>query len=281
MIWRFEMTDYEWTPSQAQRIIELGGVLDKDVHFSSEDERETGFSDLISGLQSVNRSRIRSLTKNGMRHPLGALENDLANALVAKGFLEVKTPMIISKNSLEKMGITDSHPLSEQVFWLDEKSCLRPMLAPNLYFTMRQLKRNVKTPLLFEIGPCFRKESKGTSHLEEFTMLNLVELAPKGDAKERLREHIDVVMKAIGLEYELKDCPSEVYVETLDVEIGGLEIASGAVGPHPLDKAHGIIDPWAGVGFGLERLLMIKSGGENIRKVGRSLIYINGARIDI
>ena len=271
-----------WTSSQSQRIRELGGEPKQNEEFPTEEEREKAFSVLIEKLQSQHRKMIRDLSANPRRHQLAELEGSLANMLVGKGFLEVRTPTIISYEALRKMGITKEHPLYEQVFWLDEKRCLRPMLAPNLYFLMRQLKRNVKMPLMmFEIGTCYRKESHGNSHLEEFTMLNLVEMRPDTDATERLREHIVSVMDLIGLRYELVAAESEVYVSTIDVEVGGVEVASGAVGPHVLDKAHGITDPWAGVGFGLERLLLMKSGDLNIKKVGRSLIYLNGARIDI
>jgi pyrrolysyl-tRNA synthetase-like protein len=271
-----------WTSSQSQRIRELGGEPNQNEEFPSEEAREKAFSVLIEKLQSQHRKLIRDLAANPRRHPLAELESSLAKMLVGKGFMEVKTPTIISYEALRKMGITKEHPLYEQVFWLDEKRCLRPMLAPNLYFLMRQLKRNVKMPLmLFEIGTCYRKESHGNSHLEEFTMLNLVEMKPDTDATERLKQHIVSVMDLIGLEYELVTAESEVYVSTIDVEVGGVEVASGAVGPHILDKAHGVTDPWAGVGFGLERLLLMKSGDLNIKKVGRSLIYLNGARIDI
>lgn len=271
-----------WTSSQSQRIRELGGEIQENLEFSTEEERENAFSVTIEKLQSQHRKLIRDLTANPRRHPLAELEDRLANTLISKGFLEVKTPTIISKEALRKMGITKDHPLFEQVFWLDEKRCLRPMLAPNLYYLMRQLKRNVKMPLmLFEIGTCYRLESHGNSHLEEFTMLNLVELKPDIDAMERLKQHITTIMDATGLKYDLVECESEVYVNTIDVEVAGVEVASGAVGPHILDKAHGITDPWSGVGFGLERLLLMKSGDLNIKKVGRSLIYLNGARIDI
>ena len=216
------------------------------------------------------------------RHQLSQIESILAQALVDNGFIEVKTPSIISRSALEKMGIDRSHPLHEQVFWLDEKRCLRPMLAPNLYFMMRHMYRYSKGPLrLFEIGSCFRKESKGSNHLEEFTMLNLVEMAPDNDPADQLLVHIKTIMDALGLEYSLVECESDVYVKTLDVEIDGVEVASGAVGPHKLDPAHGITQSWAGVGFGLERLSMMKYGMDNIKKSGRSLIYLRGVRLDI
>jgi phenylalanyl-tRNA synthetase alpha chain len=63
--------------------------------------------------------------------------------------------------------------------------------------------------------------------------------------------------------------------------VGDLEIASGATGPHPLDVNWDIADNWAGLGLGLERLVMMKEGFNNIRRAGRSLIYLDGARLNI
>ncbi|MBI0584194.1 MAG: hypothetical protein ISF22_08210 [Methanomassiliicoccus sp.] len=273
---------FEWTPSQKQRLRELGRAKGPEQEFANVDERDLAFTKEVSQLQSANRRKIRDLQTRPERHQMVQAEDVIARALIADGFMEVKTPTIISKGSLAKMGIDHSHPLHEQVFWLDEARCLRPMLAPNLYFLMRHLRRNAVLPLrMFEIGPCYRKESHGSNHLEEFTMLNLVEMAPKDDEMGHLRNHIDTVMTAIGLKYDLREQDSEVYVKTIDVEIDGVEVASAAMGPHKLDHAHGITDAWVGVGFGLERLIMMKNGENNIKKVGRSLIYLGGARLDI
>ncbi|MDW5563870.1 MAG: pyrrolysine--tRNA(Pyl) ligase large subunit [Methanomassiliicoccus sp.] len=272
----------EYTASQFQRIREMGGEPDDLAHFVSAEERDHSFQDRVAALQSENRTAIRAIAETPARNPVASLEDELAKVLNQRGFVEVKTPMIISGVSLTKMGIADGHPLLDQVFWVGSKKCLRPMLAPNLYFLMRHLKRSIPLPMrLFEIGPCFRKESRGSNHLEEFTMLNLVELGPDGDAMDRLREHAEAVMGAVHLDYELVVTESEVYGKTLDVEVNGVELASGAVGPLPMDEAHGITDPWAGIGFGLERIAMLQRGERNIKKVGRSLIYLNGARIDV
>jgi phenylalanyl-tRNA synthetase alpha chain len=111
-------------------------------------------------------------------------------------------------------------------------------------------------------------------------MLNFVELGPEKDPTERLRELISKVMEVTGLEYSIVKEHSEVYKETLDVEVNGIETASGAVGPHILDGAHDIHEPWCGAGFGLERLLMGMMGKNNAKKVGRSLAYLNGAKIE-
>jgi phenylalanyl-tRNA synthetase alpha chain len=179
------------------------------------------------------------------------------------------------------MTITEDHPLYKQVFWIDDKRALRPMHAMNLYKVMRELRDHTKGPVkIFEIGSCFRKESKSSTHLEEFTMLNLVEMGPDGDAMEHLKMYIGDIMDAVGLEYTTSREESDVYVETLDVEINGTEVASGAIGPHKLDPAHDVHEPWAGIGFGLERLLMMKTGRSNARKTGKSITYLNGYKLD-
>ena len=274
--------DVGLTPSQSQRIREMGGKFDKALAFPSEKERDEHFQEIVAALQKENRRRIKECAAAPARNPVASLEDALSKALNKRGFIEVKTPMMIPANSLTKMGIGEGHPLLDQVFWVGPKKCLRPMLAPNLYFMMRHLKRSVGLPLkLFEAGPCFRKESKGSNHLEEFTMLNLVELGPGMDPMDSLKGHISAVMEVVGLSYELVVTESEVYGRTVDVEVGGVELASGAVGPLPMDEAHGIVDPWAGIGFGLERISMLQGKEGNIKAVGRSLIYMNGARIDI
>jgi len=270
----------EFTQSQMQRLKEYGDD-DYELSFNTSEEREKAYVKIFSEMTAKNDRSIRNMMSDPERHSLSKLEGDLAEILTKNGFTEVRTPLIISKTALEKMTITRDSQLYRQVFSIDEKRCLRPMLAPNLYFVMKMLREKTNGPVrIFEIGQCFRKESKSNHHLEEFTMLNLVELGPNGDPTDRLKELISKIMTHTGLGYRTVEECSEVYKTTLDVEVNGMEVASGAVGPHVLDKAHGINEPWCGAGFGLERLLMEMTKKSNIRKVGKSLIYLNGAKID-
>lgn len=235
----------------------------------------------MSELVSSNEKAITEMIKDPTRHCLAQLESDIADVLRAKGFIEVKTPTMISAAALEKMTITPDHPLYKQVFFIDSKRCLRPMLAPNLYYVMRKLRDHTDGPVkIFETGSCFRKESHSGAHLEEFTMMNLVDMGPDGDPTELLKEYIEAVMSVTGLEYTISKEESDVYKETLDVMIGDMEVSSGAVGPHVLDPAHDVHEPWCGVGFGLERLLMLMNHKGSVKKVGRSLSYLNGAKIN-
>jgi phenylalanyl-tRNA synthetase alpha chain len=211
------------------------------------------------------------------------LEETLVKTLVQQDFVQVLTPILIPKESLKKMSIEPSHDLFKQVFWVDEKKCLRPMLAPNLYFLLRELSNIWEKPVrIFEVGPCFRKDTKGRHHLNEFTMLNCVELGtPLAKRKERLEELATIIMETCGIkEYSFVAHRSEIYGETIDV-LSDFEVASGAMGPHPLDSNWGITDPWVGIGFGLERLLMVRENFHNIQRAGRALVYLDGERLNI
>lgn len=275
------------TVSQRQRLVELSAPIDLlDREFSDKSERDLFYKEKEAELSKTNKDKIISLISGEHRPLLCAIESDLVKWLTEKeAFTQVVTPIIISEKALDKMTITAEHPLTSQVFWLEGKKCLRPMLAPNLYELMGDLHRVLRQPVkIFESGPCFRKETQGAQHMNEFTMLNLVELAatPEGGQMERLKQLAHDAMAAIGiLNYELEITTSEVYGETLDIVAAGIELASGAFGPHPLDDKWGIFDTWVGIGFGLERLAMVKGGYQNIKRVGRSLAYLDGARLNV
>ena len=276
--------DITWTPIQKQRLKELNASpVCQQKCFESANERDFAFQDLERQLVAKGRQHLTEFQNNSRRPLLSKLEQRLIEALNLRGFVQVMTPTIISKGSLAKMSVDDKHPLFSQVFWLDSKRCLRPMLAPNLYTLWKDLLRLWKPPIrLFEIGTCYRKESQGGLHLNEFTMLNITELGlPLNERQQCLEEMAAFVMSVAGIdEYQLEVTSSVVYGDTLDV-IKDIELGSSAMGPHVLDKKWGITVPWVGIGFGLERLLMVKEEAQNVQSMGRSLSYLDGVRLNI
>ncbi len=270
------------TPIQIQRLRELNAPAEwRDADFPDARERDREFQVWEKRLAAEGRRRLDRLCVGGLPE-LCLLERKLSDALVSFGFVQVTTPILLSKGMLKKMSIDSGHALNDHVFWIGERRCLRPMLAPNLYTLMRKLVRLWPKPVrFFEIGPCFRKESSGSHHLDEFTMLNLVEVGLGMESRrERLEELAALVMQAAGIaKYSLEAKQSEIYGETIDI-VAGMEVCSGAMGPHPLDDAWGITDPWVGLGFGLERLLMAREGYANIHRAGRSLAYLDGVPLN-
>lgn len=275
-----------FTITQKERLAELDASPDIiAAEFETVEERNREFKKIETSMAKAAREDIKDLLDERMITFTEEVSRKLQDWLKSEGYTKVSTPTIITKQMLEKMTIDEFHHLSEQVFWLDRKRCLRPMLAPNLYVMMRELKRITNEPVkIFEIGSCFRKESQGARHMNEFTMLNCVELAVVEDGKqvEAMRELAHSAMSALGIEnYELVEEESTVYGTTIDIEIDGIEVASGSYGPHFLDEQWGVFDTWVGIGFGVERLAMAMAKSKTIKRFGRSISFIDGQPMNI
>ncbi len=276
-----------FSDTQSRRLRELG--VNRHLRrrqFDDAATRDRSFQAMETQRVESERRRLMELREGPRRPRLCRLEQRLAEMLATEGFVQVSTPIIMSKSSLTKMGIGDDHPLIAQVFWLDTKKCLRPMLAPHLYAVVRDLLRIWQEPVrIFEIGPCFRKESQGAQHANEFTMLNLAEFGvPPDQRKQRIQDLAARVLDCADVtDVAYKIETSEVYGDTIDIvgRHGELELASSAMGPHPLDRQWRITASWVGIGFGLERLLMAGEEDANMGRMCRSLSYLDGIRLNI
>ena len=276
-----------WTDTQLARLKELeAGAEDLDRGFETDTDRDKTFQVLEKNLVRSAHQKLEELREGHRRPRLCRLESRLTQVLIDNGFVQVTTPTLMSKGLLKKMSIDDHHPLASQIFWLGKDRCLRPMLAPHLYYVLKDLLRLWKKPIgIFEIGSCFRKESQGARHANEFTMLNLVEMGlDRETRKKRLLELTALITETAEIEnYRLQTVGSAVYGETIDILAGDnqLEIGSSAMGPHALDQAWKISEAWVGIGFGLERLLMAAGKNESMGRLGRSLGYLDGIRLNI
>lgn len=276
-----------WSDVQQRRLKELDATPEEqNAQFDNAVERDKTFQKLEKRLIKQARYQLKEFRDKYFRPALCRLESNLVEMFTKKGFVQVTTPIIMSKGLLAKMTIDENHPLFSRVYWLEKDKCLRPMLAPHLYYVLKDLLRLWERPIrIFELGPCFRKESQGALHSTEFTMLNLVEMGlPEKQRQERLKELAALVIQATGLKrFNLETENSTVYGQTIDVTAGkdNIEVGSAAMGPHALDKAWHITDAWVGIGFGLERLLMAKENSQNLAKMGRSLAYLNGIRLNV
>ena len=278
----------KWTETQRNRLIELNAETQKlEQEFEDETKRNQAFQKLINSLVKTQKLKLETMRNNERRPGLCRLSDKLVETLTSKGFVQVTTPTMMAKSLLEKMSITASHPLTKQIFWVDSNRCLRPMLAPHLYYIMKDLLRIWEKPIgIFELGSCFRKESEGARHTSEFTMLNVCEFGlPMENRQSRLEELAGLVMKTSGIDdYELETEESTVYGSTIDVvglEPQDLELGSGAMGPHPLDDAWKINETWVGIGFGVERLLMAKEKNTALGRYTKSLTWLDGVRLNL
>ena len=276
-----------WTETQLRRLQELdASASDLNQRFENATAREHAFQEIEKKRAAEGRQRLKTFREIHLRPGLCRLEAKLADTLIQHGFVQVATPIMMSRGLLQKMSIDADHPLNSQIYWLEKNKCLRPMLAPHLYYVLVDLLRLWNKPIkIFEVGPCFRKESHGAQHSSEFTMLNLVEMGLPADQRTtKIKELGTLIAETSGVsEYRFEKVTSEIYGDTIDIVAGKdpVEIGSAAMGPHPLDRPWKITDTWVGIGFGLERLLMVAENSSNLAKMGRSLTYLDGIRLNI
>ena len=272
--------DIPWSPVQRRRLEELEAAgADSAALFGSEAERDAAFQELEKRLVKARRAELAALQKEARSPALCRLERRLCDLLAEAGFTRVLTPTLMSRGMLAKMGIRAGHSLHDKIFWVDERRCLRPMLAPHLYSLLVDLLRVWEKPVrIFEVGSCFRRETQGSQHAAEFTMLNLCEMGlPAENCRARLEELAAHLMRTAGIEgYLLQSETSVVYGQTVDLVARGVELGSAAIGPHELDRPWHITEPWVGIGLGLERLLMVAEGGDSLARWGRSLSHLDG-----
>lgn len=281
-----------WSDVQIRRLRELGAPLsEQQTSFDNIEVRDAEYQRIEKSLVTLRRIHIRGLQAQDSRSRIFGLTDKLIESLQSHGFTQVVTPTLMSRALLEKMSIHEKHPLNKQIFWVDKKHCLRPMLAPHLYSLLRDLTRLWEKPIrIFEIGSCFRKETRGSQHSAEFTMLNLVELGlPRQRCLERIEQLAALVLEAANVnDFWLERQQSAVYGHTVDILSRSprngkekIELGSGATGPHALDRNWQITEPWAGIGFGIERLMMVAHNSDSLGQWGRSLRYIDGVSLRI
>lgn len=267
----------EFTPLQKNRILSLLGPGEM-ISFSKE---KRSFAELESTLTLQRKKDIREMYEDSRENLLGKLERTITEFFVDMGFLEVKSPILIPFEYMERMGVGEDKKLSEQIFRVGDNMCLRPMLAPGLYNHLRKFDNVLPDPVrIFEIGPCYRKESDGNSHLEEFTMLNFCQMG-SNCTRDELEYLIKELLDFLGIEFEIVADSCMVYGDTIDVMHKNMELSSAVVGPVPMDMDWGVDKPWIGAGFGLERLLKAKHDFKNIKRAARSESYYNGISINL
>ncbi|MBW2614510.1 MAG: pyrrolysine--tRNA(Pyl) ligase large subunit, partial [Deltaproteobacteria bacterium] len=152
------MNRHTWTEIQSKRLKELGAdIRDIERFFDTPQERDQVFQELEKQRVRNHRAKLEDLRTRKLRPGICEMESRLVQAMTAQGFVQVTTPIIMSRGLLARMSVDESHALGSQVFWLDKTRCLRPMLAPHLYFILKDLLRLWDRPVrIFEIGPCFR-----------------------------------------------------------------------------------------------------------------------------
>jgi len=110
-----------WTDVQRGRLQELDAIESElDRQFDNTSDREQTFQRLEKELVKKNRELLKTFREIHLRPKLCKLESRLVDVLVKHEFVQVTTPIIMSKGHLAKMSISEDHPLFSQIYWLSD-----------------------------------------------------------------------------------------------------------------------------------------------------------------
>ena len=116
----------KFTVTQRERLAELDAAPDiLDMEFDTTEARNAEFRKIETSMAKAARERLKDLVEDRKITFTEEVSRKLQDWLIRDGYTKVSTPTIITRQMLEKMTIDEFHHLSEQVFWLDRKRCLR------------------------------------------------------------------------------------------------------------------------------------------------------------
>jgi len=154
-----------------------------------------------------------------------------------------------------------------------EKTTLRSHMTAAWFPTLRELQGKAELPVkLFSVGLRFRREQKvDAHHLRAHYGASCVIMDPDVslEAGKKVSEGILRDMGFKDIKFVKKKATSNYYAPGTEFEIfsGNVEIADcGMYSPIALSN-YGIKYPVFNIGFGLERILLIRTGIDDIRKI--------------
>ena len=195
---------------------------------------------------------------------------------------------------LEKLSINESEAseIIDKVFPelknlrpIPTKTTLRSHTTALWFKVLEELQKKNKLPLqYFTICPKFRREQKiDATHLYDSNTLSLVIMAEE-ITLEDCREIASIICKLFGFENskaEIKKATSKYYAPQTEFEIfvehpktkEWIEIGDGGFYSPVSLAQYDIKHPVFNIGFGVERICMIKTGIEDIRKLVYPYFY--------
>jgi len=173
----------------------------------------------------------------------------------------------------EATGIIEIFPEFRTLTPIPEKMTLRSHMTAVWFPTLRALQHKENLPLrLFSIGVRFRREQKvDATHLRAHYGASCVIMDSEIslDSGKKLSEKILDGLNFKEIHFVKKRATSNYYAPETELEIysGGIEVADcGMYSPVALSN-YGIEYPVFNIGFGLERILMLRENWDDVREV--------------
>ncbi len=244
------------------RVYFLGGLPRPDIGIS--DKR---FKELEKYRLSPSKDVIQQVLR---RHKTGELDGDglLADLAIALGTDDTSALKVINEVFPE---FKDLKPVSSTM-------TLRSHMTSGWFLTLEALNGKRELPIqLFSIDLCFRREQQeDSSHLRTYHSASCVVLG-EDVTNENGEEIVIGTLKRFGFtdfRFALDEKRSKYYAPDTQFEVFGhlpsgeeVEVATmGMYSPVALSR-YGIEHPVLNIGFGVERLAMVRSGAADIRQL--------------
>lgn len=265
--------------------------LEKAVNDRRAAVRQEGYKALENESLKTAGGEIKK--KVGHFHPVAQFENEIIKLFNKLGFVRADAPLIDTDyNNFEVLNMPENHPARDlwDTFYLDNKKLAsgnKLLLRTHTSNSQIRILKNNQPPIrMMALGRCFRYENVDARHehtLEQFEIVYvdkgvsmaylqyLSEYFFKSilgkDIKARFRpKYYPFVEPGVGIDATCVFCKGRGC--KVCGGMGWLELA-GAGMIHPKVLAAGGIDPkeYSGIAWGMgpERMVMLKSGVEDIR----------------
>ncbi|MFC2154285.1 O-phosphoserine--tRNA ligase [Candidatus Altiarchaeota archaeon] len=241
-------------------------ILDRCYYLAGLPRPDIGLSkDKINELQGIKKGfDVEGFQKILREYRAGSIEGD--------NLLEVMVQRL-NLSTGEAAKIIDIFPEFKDIMPVAGKSTLRSHMTASWFPTLAAMVKTRELPLLlFSIGMRFRREQKiDATHLRAHYGAScvIVDEEMSLDSGKQLTEKILKKIDFTNLEYVKKEATSNYYTPEMEYEVysGKIEVADiGMYSPVALAN-YDIPYPVFNLGFGLERVLMIKTGVKDVREI--------------
>ncbi|MFH0860605.1 MAG: O-phosphoserine--tRNA ligase [Candidatus Altiarchaeota archaeon] len=241
-------------------------ILDRVYYLAGLPRPDIGLSqDKISDLRKVSASiDVETLKQILREYREGAVEGDnLLETMV--GRLKIKTD--------EAAKIIDLFPEFRSLKPVPEKMTLRSHMTGAWFPTIAALRGSRNLPMkLFSIGLRFRREQKvDATHLRAHYGGSMVIVDRKFDLEEgkKITEEILNKLEFGDVRFVQKKATSNYYAPGTEYEVysGSIEVADIGLYNRESLKKYGIDYDVFNLGFGLERILMVKNNLKDVREL--------------
>jgi phenylalanyl-tRNA synthetase beta chain len=169
---------------------------------------------------------IPSVSTIGEEASIESFKRRISDILIGLGLVETNTYNLTNANDQNVKMETDLKLAELESAVNIDYNVLRAWMMPCLLKVLQDNKSNEYPQNIFESGNCFKLDDSSETGVYEFCRLAVALCSPDSDFT-RIKQILDCLMSAIGLEYDSKEVehPSFIPGRVARISVGNLDIA--------------------------------------------------------